>query len=188
VNHFGNPPAEINEWKRLLPQMEKLASDDDSSIRSAADGKLAAFPGTEKFLDERLAKETSADVILELVRDRHVGNDLNSRFLALFVPLLKHPDEKVREDALWFIAFNSNRAPMLQFTFGMDIFDRVIASTQAKSAVERAAAASALTEIRQLNPDRSREIFLQLANDPDADVRQQAAWGLAGHTKGSPSF
>jgi HEAT repeat protein len=180
VEHFGNPPAQTSEWERLLPQMEKLAVDGDSAIRNAADDKLHWFPGTEQFLAERLTNETSADVILELLRDRNVGSELNDRFLVLFVPLLSYPDEKVREDALWFVSFNSNRAPMLQFSFGMDVYDRVIASTQAKSAKERAAAASALTDIRQLDADRSREAFLHLANDPDAAVRQQVAWGLAG--------
>jgi hypothetical protein len=40
VEHFGNPPAQTSEWERLLPQMEKLAVDDDSAIRRAADDKL----------------------------------------------------------------------------------------------------------------------------------------------------
>jgi hypothetical protein len=86
----------------------------------------------------------------------------------------------VREEALDFIGFNSQRAPMLQFPFGMDVFDRVIASIKAKSAKERSAAAYALTDIRQLNPDRSREAFLGLVNDPDADVRWRVAGGLVG--------
>jgi hypothetical protein len=180
VEHFGNPPAQTSEWQPLLPKMEKLAVDDDSAIRSAADAKLHWYPGTERFLAGRLTNETSADVILELLRDRNVGNELNDRFLVLFVPLLSYPDEKVREDALWFVSFNSNRAPMLRFSFGMDVYDRVIASTRARSAKERAAAASALTDIRQLDADRSREAFLLLANDPDAAVRQQVARGLAG--------
>jgi len=178
VEHFGNPPAQTSEWERLLPQMEKLAVNDDSAIRGAADGKLHWFPGTEQFLAERLTNETSADVILELLRDRNVGNELNDRFLVLFVPLLSHPNEKVREDALLFIGFNSDRAPMLQFSFGMDVFDRVIASTRANSATERADAAYALADIRQLDMDRSREAFLHLVNDPDADVRLRVAWGL----------
>ena len=179
VHHFGNPPAQTNEWKRLLPRMEKLAVDDDAAIRAAADGKLQWFPGTEMFLDERLTNETSADVILELLRDRYyVGNEFINRFLALFLPLLSHPDEKVREDALLFVGFNSQRAPVLQFPFGMDVFDRVIASSQAKSPQERAAAAYALNDIRQLDTDRSREAFLRLANDPDEDVRWRVAWGL----------
>jgi hypothetical protein len=180
VGHFGNPPTPTSEWERLLPQMEKLAVNDDSAIRSAADEKLSGFPGTKQFLAGRLANETSPDVILELLRDRNVGNKLNDRFLELFVPLLSNPEEKVREDALIFVEWNSHRAPMLQFSFGMDVFDRVIASTQAKSAKERWAAAGALTEIRQLDANRSREAFLNLANDPDEDVRSNVAAGLAG--------
>jgi hypothetical protein len=67
---------------------------------------------------------------------------------------------------------------MLQFPFGMDVFDHVVACIQAKSAKERAAAAYALTDIRQLDIDRSREAFLHLVNDPDPDVRWRVAWGL----------
>ena len=181
VRNFGNPPgitpAQTSEWERLLPQMEKLAVDDDSSIRGAADAKLLWFPGTKKFLAGRLTNETSPDVILELLRNLNV-KELHFRFLPLFVPLLSNPDEKVREDALLFVGFNSQRAPMLQFAFGMDVFDRVIACTQAKTAKERAAAAYALTDIRQLDANRSREAFLNLANDPDEDVRWRVAWGL----------
>jgi HEAT repeat protein len=178
VEHFGKPPANAAEWEPLLPEMEKLAVQDDASIREAADRQLFQFPGTEAFLDGRLTNETSADVILDLLRDRNAGNDLNERFLALFVPLLSNADEKVRDDALIFVGFNSQRAPMLQFQFGMDVFDRVIVSTRAKSAKERAAAADALTDIRQLDVDRSREAFLRLVNDPDKDVRWRVAWGL----------
>lgn len=180
VEHFGSPPETINDWKRLLPLLEKLAVKDDSAIRKAADGKLLNFPETENFLAGRLINETSAEVILELVRVGTRGMELTNRFLPLFVPLLNHPDEKVREDALLFVGFNSNRAPMLQFPFGLDVFDRVLASTKAASAKERAAAAYALTDIRQLDPDRSREAFLNLVSDPDADVRWRIAWGLAG--------
>ena len=180
VKHFGDPPADIGEWKHLLPQMEKLAVDDDASIRSAADRKLQRFPGTEKFLDERLTNETSAEVLMALLENRYVGEELKTRFLTLFVPLLSHRDEKVREDALLFVGSNSGNAPMWQFAFGIDVFDRVIASTQAKSAKERAAAAYALTDIRQLDADRSRETFLHLVNDPDEDVRWRVAGGLAG--------
>ena len=179
VDHFGNPPAGADEWKPLLPQVEKLATDDNSDIRCVADGKLQGFPGTGKFLDERLTNETSPDVILELLRNLKAGKELSEHFLPLFTPLLNHPDEKVREDALMFVGSNSGRAPMLRFAFGMDVFNRVIIATRAKSTQERYAAAYALTDIRRLDPDRSREAFLRLADDPSEGVRWQAAFGLA---------
>ncbi len=180
VEHFGNPPTSVREWKPLLPQMEKLAVTDDAAIRKAADQKLQGFPGTETFLDERLTNETSAEVILELLEYRHVvGKKFNDRFLALFVPLLSSTNENVRVDALVFVGFNSQRAPMLQFTFGTNAFDAALASTRAKSVRERAAAAEALTELRQLDPIRSREAFLHMTNDPDENVRWHVAWGLS---------
>lgn len=179
VNHFGNRSAGINEWKPLLPQMEKLAADDDPSVRSAADRRLREFPGTAKFLAERETNETSAVVLLQLLRDHYVGDEFKNQFLARFLPLLTHPDENVRDEALLFIGFNSHRAPMWQIPFGAEVFDQVIVSTQAKSAKERAAAAYALTDIRQIDKDRSREAFLHLVNDVDQDVRWRIAWGLS---------
>ncbi|HEV2454603.1 MAG TPA: HEAT repeat domain-containing protein [Verrucomicrobiae bacterium] len=180
VNHFGDSPSNTGAWAPLLPQMEKLAADDDAAIRRAADQHLAGFPGTRGFLDERLTNETSADVILQLLSDRYdkVDKAFYDRFLALFVPLLGNPDEKVRDDALGFVAGNSGRAPIWQFPFGMNVFDRVVASTHAKSPEERESAADALIDIRKLDPDRSREVFLRLVNDPDPDVRWHIALGL----------
>jgi HEAT repeat protein len=179
VNHFGNRSAGINEWKPLLPQMEKLAVDDDASVRSAADERLREFPGKAKFLAERETNETSAVVVLRLLRNRYVGDEFKNQFLARFLPLLSHPDENVRDDALLFIGFNSHRAPMWQMPFGTEVFDRLIVSTRAKSAKERAAAAYALTDIRQIDKDRSREAFLHLVTDADQDVRWRIAWGLS---------
>ncbi|MGD1085010.1 MAG: HEAT repeat domain-containing protein, partial [Verrucomicrobiota bacterium] len=190
VRHFGNPredtnggklsEAEISQWKRLLPQMEKLAAGDDESIRYAAAESLRRIPGTEAFLAGRETNETSADVLMRLISDRYWGEEYQRHFLTRFVPLLSHPEEKVREGALTFIGFNSNSAPMYHIPFGMDVFDRVIASTQAKSGEERAAAAYALADIRGLDPDRGREAFLSLGNDPDENVRWRAPAGLAG--------
>lgn len=193
VEHFGNPrentnewkrsEAETTEWERLLQQMKKLAAGDDESIRSAAVERLRGFPGTESFLAERETNETSANVIMKLISGRYVGEDyqkrFENRFLALFVPLLSNPDEKVREDALIFIAYNHDSAPMYHIAFGMDVFERVIASTKAKSAKERWMAAFALKEVRRLDRDRSLETFLHLVNDPDEDVRSHIAAGLA---------
>jgi HEAT repeat protein len=180
VGHFGNEPGEIGEWKRLLPRMEELGAGDDESVRGSVAEKLRGFPGTEAFLAGRETNETSPNVLLELVRGRYMGEEFQNRFLTLFVPLLSSRDETVREGALIFIACNSGRAPMLQFAFGMDVFERVIASTKAKSAKERWMAAAALKDIRQINPDRSRETFLHLVNDPDENVRTQVAGGFAG--------
>lgn len=181
VDCFGNASADISEWQHLLPQIEQLAAtDDDSSIRTAAVRSLRSIPGTETFLAGRETSETSPDVLLELTRGRLAGDQFHRRFLTLFVPLLSNRDEKVREDALQFIGFNSKRAPMLQFDFGTNVYEQVIASTRAKSSKERWMAAYALNDLRNINPDLSRETFLRLVRDPDETVRWQAASGLAG--------
>jgi HEAT repeat protein len=138
------------------------------------------MPGTESFLAARETNETSAGVLMILISRRHGGAEAyQQRFLALFLPLLTNPDESVRTEALMFIGANSNSAPMYHIPFGMDVFDRVIASAKAQSAGERFAAVFALVEVRNLDPDRARETFLNLVNDPDDDVRWRIAYGLA---------
>jgi HEAT repeat protein len=183
VDEMGHPTAAISAWEPLVPQMEKLAADDDESIRSAADESLRGVPGTEKFLAERETNETSPNVIMTLLNGRFVGQDyqtrFQNRFLTLFVPLLSNRDEMVREGALHFVANNHMSAPMYHIPFGMDVLDRVLASTKAKSAKERWEATLALKEVRELDPDRSRDAFLDLVNDPDKDVRTWVAAGLA---------
>jgi hypothetical protein len=189
VRQFGTPheltnrlelsAAEIQEWKPLLPQMEALAAGDDESIRYAAAESLRRFPGTEQFLAGRESSETSANVLMRLVADRYYGEAYQQHFLARFVPLLSNPDEKARVAALGFVAFNQNSAPMYHIPFGLDVFDRVIASTKSGSANERGMAVAALAAIRQLNPDRSRIALLKLVNDPDENVRWRIPAGLA---------
>jgi HEAT repeat protein len=92
--------------------------------------------------------------------------------------LLKDVNYEVRDGALLFIGFNSNRAPMWQIDFDRSIFDATVELTTSESAKERAAAAYALMEMRKLDMRRSRESFLQMAEDDSEDVRWRIAWGL----------
>ena len=70
------------------------------------------------------------------------------------------------------------KAPMLQIDFDRSIFDATVELTTSESAKERAAAEYALTEICKLDMRRSRESFLQMAEDESEDVRWRIAWGL----------
>jgi len=67
---------------------------------------------------------------------------------------------------------------MWRFTYDKKIFVRVIELAQSESAKERSDAAYALTEIRVLDLDGSRDAFLRLANDASKDVRWRVAFGL----------
>jgi len=67
---------------------------------------------------------------------------------------------------------------MWQIDFDRSIFDATVELTTSESAKERAAAAYALEEIRKLDMRRSRESFLQMAEDDSEDVRWRIAWGL----------
>ncbi len=97
---------------------------------------------------------------------------------SLLFRLLKDADGEVRRWALIFIGSSNLRAPMWRIDFDRSIFDATIELTSSESAKERAAAAYALTEIRKLDMNRSREAFLQMAEDDSEDVRWRIAYGL----------
>jgi HEAT repeat protein len=116
---------------------------------------------------------------MRLMRYKVPLDEFNERFVARLRALLSHPDPNVRHDALLFVGANSNRAPMWRFTFDETLLDLVLESTRSPSAQERSDAAYALTDIRQLDLDRSREAFLRLATDTSADVRWRVGFGLS---------
>jgi HEAT repeat protein len=68
---------------------------------------------------------------------------------------------------------------MWQVTFDTVVLDRVVELTRSHSLQERADAAYALTDIRRLDLDRSREAFLRLAKDTSSDVRWRVGFGLS---------
>ena len=167
---------------RLLPKLKRIAAEDDSVFRSLAAERLQGIAGTREFLDQRLQVEASPEVLMRLVLGSHgrVDEDYKREFLVLFRPLLDHPDERVRLDALRFIGFNSQRAPMWQFPFSRDAFDRVVELTQSQSIQERHDATYALGDLKQTAPEERRQALLRLIKDGNAEVRGVAAWGLAG--------
>ena len=180
VGQFANPLGRTEEWAALLPQIEKAAAGENSDLRQDAVRPLAHFPGTERFLDERFACEKSPLILMGLLHERDIyGEAFNSRFLPRFIHLLNDPDESVRDDALGYIWDTYSWAEVYRLPFGRDVFDLVIKATQSKSAKERSAACSALTYLRPLDSDLSRETFCRLAHDPDENVRSVIAMGLA---------
>ena len=118
---------------------------------------------------------------MRLLFDRRgAGVEVHRQFIELFHPLLTDPHPTLRLGALDFIAFDHHRAPMYQFPYDRRVLDGVVELAKSKQAKERAAAASALAQIQGLDRDLSRSALLQLARDPVADVRGNAARGLAG--------
>jgi hypothetical protein len=182
VGLFGGPESterQPNPLVRLLPKLEKVAVEADANIRSLAVQRLRDYPEARGFLADRVELETSPDVLMHLMRDQTPLDQFNQLFVRRLHSLLNHPDESVRRDALVFVGFNSNRGPMWQFTFDATVLDRVVESTRSQSAEERFDAAYALTDIRRLDLDRSREAFLRLAKDTSSDVRWRVGFGLS---------
>jgi len=206
VQKFGNPLGRPEEWRPLLPQMEKIASGDDSDLRGVAVSPLAHFPGTKRFLEKRIAREKSAFVLRGLVEEqpapegwldvlnrkflarfvpllsarlqKREARRTERRFLSRFVPLLSDPDETVRDEALNFIGCNDGWARQVHFE--TDVIDPVIKATESKSANERYLAVFALKYIGRLAPDASRAALLRLVNDPDENVRWRLGFCFAG--------
>ncbi len=174
-------PESPNPWLQLLPRLERVASQADAGIRSLAVERLRDYPDSRLFLINRTEAETSPEVLMRLMHDQVSRDEFNERFVARLCSLLSHPEPDVRHDALLFVGFNSGRAAVWQFTFDARVFDLVLNSTRSPLAQERADAAYALTDIRDLDLDRSRKAFLRLANDPSSEVRWRVASGLVGH-------
>lgn len=169
---------EITEWLSLMPLVKKLAVEGDDNIRSWAVKKLMQCPGTKYFLDERTEYETSADVVSELAR-RGLAKEYDKRLNPLLLRLLFNEDEKIRKKALLFIGSNSQQATGLQSKFDMEIYERTLELTYARSDEERSAATYALVDTRHLEPERSREAFLRLSKDISESVRWRVGFGLA---------
>jgi HEAT repeats len=176
----GDPDLQNNgsdEWMSLLPKIEKVAVAGDRTARGMAIQRLQRFPEYHEFLSGRIDVETSPEILMRLVyrtEKAEFGRQLNP----LLLKLLKDVNGEVRHGVLLFIGFNSNRAPIWQIDFDKSIFDATVELTTSESAKERAAAAYALREIRKLDMRRSRESFLQMAEDDSEDVRWRSAWGL----------
>jgi len=182
VAHFGGAePIEQqpSPWVRLLPKLERVAVEADAGVRSLAVERLRDYSEAGEFLTKRTACETSPYVLMELMLYQVPPDEFNRRFVGRLCLLLNHADPTVRHDALLFVGFNSSRAPMWQFTFDMTVLDLVLQSTCSPSAEERSDAAYALTDIRRLDLNRSREAFLRLAKDTSSDVRWRVGFGLS---------
>jgi HEAT repeats len=166
-----------DEWMALLPKIEKVAVTGDETAREMAIERLQRFPEYHEFISGRVDVETSPPILMRLMY-RTEKAEFSKQLNPLLLKLLKGVNCEVRHEALLFIGFNSNRAPMWQIDFDRSIFDATAELTSSESAKERAAAAYALTEIRKLDIRRSRESFLQMAEDDSEDVRWRIAWGL----------
>lgn len=176
----GDPELQNNgldEWMALLPKIEKVAVAGDETAREMAIQRLQRFPEYHEFLVGRIDVETSPEILMRLVY-RTEKAEFSKQLNPLLVKLLKDVNCEVRHRALLFIGSNSKSAPMWQIDFDRSIFDATVELTTSDSAKERAAAAYALTEIRKLDMRRSRESFLQMAEDDSEDVRWRIAWGL----------
>src|SRR5262249_5280925 len=176
----GDPELQNNgsdEWMALLPKIEKVAVAGDESAREMAIERLQRFPEYHEFLSGRIDVETSPGVLTRLAH-RTEKAEFSKQLNPLLLKLLKDVNGEVRHGALVFIGSNSHRAPMWQIDFDKAIFDATVELTNSESAKERAAAAYALTDIRKLDMRRSRESFLQMAEDDSEDVRYRIAWGL----------
>jgi hypothetical protein len=167
-----------DEWMALLPKIEKVAVAGDGTARNMAIQWPQRFPESHEFLVGRIDVETSPEILMRLVY-RTEKAEFSKQLNLLLLKLLKEVNCEVRDGALSFIGFNSYRAPMRQIDFDRSIFDATVELTTTESAKERAAAAYALTEIRKLDMRRSRESFLQMAED-DSE-RRPVAYRLVGH-------
>ncbi len=183
VQKFGNPLSRTDQWTpRLLPRIEEIASGGpDRDLRGAAIGSLRHFPGTEKFLDERVAREKSAFLLMNLLHGRDIwGKEFDRKFQDRLTELLSDPEESVRTEGLDFIGCSEGWADMYKVSFKRKIFEQVIAATKSQSAKERFEAIFALAYVKHLAPEASREALLRLVNDPDENVRWRLGFCLAG--------
>lgn len=162
----------------LIPKIKKLAVTGESNIRALAVEQLQQLSGFHDFLAQRATEETSLDVVLQLVRD---GGDYESAMNDAAARLLDRKEESIRRDALDFIGFNSQRAPMLRVHFDRSIFGRVVRLSTSKSSAERACVANALGDrlFQADAPAEARATLLKLTTDPEADVRWRAINGLS---------
>lgn len=172
-------------WLALLPRLKRIAEGPDASLRWVAVMRLGSYYEEAKgFLAERVELETSALVLMRLVRKTTSLRGYRARFRDILYRRLSYDeDEHVRIDALNFIGRNRNRAEMWQFQLDRAMYDRVIELTRSKSPSERSAAAYTLEEAKALDPARSRDAFLWLARDPSPQVRWRAAHSLAGELR-----
>lgn len=164
------PSFDEGPWRPLLPRLRELALSGDSLVRGEAQNRLFSLEGQRAFLVKCLEEETVPNHIMSLLRhfDRSTYRQrMNSRVLAL----LRHEDAKVRRLALFCVGFNSNRAPMWQFSFGRQVLAETLRLSRSSSAKERGSAAYALNDLRQRYPDAVRKRMLELVEDPSADVR-----------------
>lgn len=179
LTYFPNDPETQETWAPLVPKLQQLATEGDANIRVLAVEKLRWYPQARDFLAWRIEEETSPQVLMRLMRPSTGGVEYQRQLCGRLVELLRHDDPKVRAEALSFIAWNSNRAPMWQFPFGQAAFDRVVELTRSPLESERTAATFALQELYHVAPETARTTLLGLAGDPTEGVRWQVARGLA---------
>jgi len=176
----GSPESResaADEWKSLLPKIKKLAIDGDTNVRDQAIQRLQDFSEYKEFLAERVHVESSPYILSRLAYHPNKA-EFSKRLNPLLLRSLDHTDEEVRVQTLAYIATRSHSAPMWQIDFDKAIFDKTFEKTFATSAQERAAAISALTEIRNLDLNLSLEAIIRLTEDESDEVRSRAAWGL----------
>ncbi len=179
VGRFGDNRFVPDAWKPWLPHLEHIATEDEEWLRCLAVERLNAFPSSRKFLHERLEREPSPYALRQLVLDRHgSGPEFEREFVALFYPLLTHPDTALRVAALTFISAHAPSNNGYHFPYDRRTFDRVAELTKSNQATERAAAIYALARIQAHDRDLSRRLFLAMARDPEAEVRGNAARAL----------
>ena len=173
---------EKDAWRALLPKIKRLSVVGDGRVRRTAVERLEGFPEAREFLDGRIRNETSADVQLMLLWSPDMAA-FSSRINKKFTELLNNQDEVVRRDALSLIGFNSNHSPMWRIEYDKNVFDRVLELTNSESEKERGIAVYALSDIRKIDTDRSREAFIRLAKDRSVEIRWRLAAPLVKQAK-----
>jgi hypothetical protein len=173
-------PKEFPDFAVLIPKVKKLAATGGVTVRAIADEQLQQLPEFHDFLAQRAREETSLNVIMTLVYVSN-GDGFESAMDDAARRLLARKEQSIRSDALGFIGFNSNDAPMYKVHFSRAVFDRVVQLSTSKSSAERADVADAMGDpmFQAIAPAASRTTLLKLTSDADAKVRVNAIFGLS---------
>ena len=115
VLSFETTHGRRENWTHLLPLLEKIAAQDDASLRFQAVFKLQCYPEARDFLKGRREGDTEKSPLVWLRLDfqSHVPES-HAKFCRRTVHFLSSEDRTVRLEWLNFIAYNPRMAPMFQ--------------------------------------------------------------------------
>lgn len=159
--------------KKLLPSIEKLATDkdSDSSTKIIALERLASETSYEQFLKERAKVEKNAFVLEVLL---HNENEFNSAL----VRALNDHDEKTRISALTLIGSDGlgGLNPLPRHAFNEKISENIVRIAASGNNDERAGAIFALTRLKVRTPQfflPNRYDKVDLKTSIDEQIREQ---------------